>query len=97
VKAHLNGESHALLRVGEDPATLQLGPGMVLAPATLSLHDLIRLREASGHPVLLVESGRLAGVCGETEILQALVRGLRSPSTDEGVLDGAPAQVSAAN
>ena len=97
VRAHVNGESHALVRVGDYPSTLQLGSGVVLAPTTLSLHDLIRLCEATGHPVLLVEEGRLAGVCGETEILQALVRGRRAEPVGQGVMDGAPAQVSAAN
>jgi hypothetical protein len=30
------------------------------------------LRNATGHPVLLVEDGRLAGVCDEAEIIRAL-------------------------
>jgi glycine betaine/proline transport system ATP-binding protein len=97
VKAHVDGEVRALIPVGDHPSTLQLGPGVVLAPTHLSLHDIVRLREATGHPVLLVEGGRLAGVCGETEILQALVRGRRAESEREGVIDGAPTQVSAAN
>lgn len=76
VKAHVNGETRALSPVGDDHSTLQLsGSCVALAPTTLSLHDLVRLRDATGHPVLLVEGGRLAGVCGEAEILQALVRG----------------------
>jgi glycine betaine/proline transport system ATP-binding protein len=97
IRAHFNGESRALVRVGDHPATLQLTPGLAVAPTTLSLHDLVRLREATGHPVLLVEEGRLAGVCGETEILQALVRGRRVQAEGDGMVDGAPAQVSAAN
>jgi len=81
--------------VGEHPATLQLPRGVVIAPTTLSLHDLIRLREATGHPILLCEEGRLVGVCGESEIMQALVRGRHV--MDEGVIDGAAAQLSAAS
>ncbi len=97
VAAQVNGESHVLVPVGDHPPTLQIGPGIVLAPTTLVLHDLIHLREATGHPVLLVEGGCLVGMCGETEILQALVRGRRLAAADQGVIDGAPAQVSAAN
>jgi glycine betaine/proline transport system ATP-binding protein len=97
VRAHLDGESQALVPVGDHPATLQLRPGLAVAPTTLSLHDLVRLREATGHPVLLVEGGRLAGVCCQTEILQALVRGRRVEAEGENVIDGAPAHVSAAN
>jgi glycine betaine/proline transport system ATP-binding protein len=97
VKAHVNGQVRALIPVGDHPSTLQLAPGVVLAPTHLSLHDIVRLREATGHPVLLVEGGQLAGVCGENEILQALVRGRRVQVEGEGIIDGAPTQVSAAN
>jgi glycine betaine/proline transport system ATP-binding protein len=92
-----DGQAQTIVPVGDYPQTLQLPAGVVIAPTTLSLHDLIRLREATGHPVLLIEGGRLAGVCGESEILQALVRGRRAVEVGEGVIDGAPAQVSAAN
>jgi glycine betaine/proline transport system ATP-binding protein len=79
----VNGEAHPMVQVGDHPQTLQLERGVVVAPTTLSLHDLVRLREATGHPVLLVEQGRLAGVCGENEILQALVRGRRVTTADD--------------
>jgi glycine betaine/proline transport system ATP-binding protein len=48
-------------------------PGAVaIAPASLSLHEIIRLRQLTGHPVLLAEEGRILGVCGEAEIIRAL-------------------------
>jgi glycine betaine/proline transport system ATP-binding protein len=93
----IDGEVRPLVAVGDDPPTLLLKAGVVTAPPSVSLHDLIRLREATGHPVLLVEEGRLAGVCGESEILQALVRGRHAAAPGEGVIDGAPTHVSAAN
>jgi hypothetical protein len=43
-----------------------------VAPASLSLQELIQLRQSTGHPVLLAEDGRIIGVCGESEIIRAL-------------------------
>ncbi len=34
----------------------------------------IELRHASGHPVALVEDGRLVGVCGDEEIYRGILR-----------------------
>ncbi len=69
----LDGEAHNLMPVGDTEPTVPSGGGIALAPTTLSLHALIRLREATGHPVLLTQEGRLRGVCGESEILRALL------------------------
>jgi len=46
-----------------------------VAPASLSLQDIIHLRQTTGHPVLLAEGGRILGVCGEAEIIRALAGG----------------------
>jgi glycine betaine/proline transport system ATP-binding protein len=46
--------------------------GVVIAPVSVPLHRLIQLRQASGHPVLLVEDGIVSGVCCEREIVRAL-------------------------
>ena len=43
-----------------------------MVPASFSLQSIIRLRQATGHPVLLAEDGRIVGVCGEAEIIRAL-------------------------
>ena len=43
-----------------------------VVPASFSLQAIIRLRQATGHPVLLADGGRIVGVCGETEIIRAL-------------------------
>jgi glycine betaine/proline transport system ATP-binding protein len=98
VGIRVDGESQSVVLVGDDPPAEWPAAGVALAPPTLSLHHIVRLREATGHPVLFVEEGRLSGVCGESEILQALTRGRHpKPTSDETVTDGAPAQVSAAN
>jgi len=68
----LDGRSLAL-RVVDDDATCDAGESdAIVAPASLPLQSIIRLRRATGHPVLLVEDGQLLGVCGENEILGAL-------------------------
>jgi hypothetical protein len=45
---------------------------LMIASISLPLHRLIRLRQASGHPVLLAEDGVISGVCDENEIVRAL-------------------------
>jgi len=45
---------------------------VVVAPASLSLQSIIRWRQATGHPVLLADGGKIIGVCGEAEIIRAL-------------------------
>ncbi|MDF2094851.1 choline ABC transporter ATP-binding protein [Aquibaculum arenosum] len=56
------------------------GPGfladatVILAPLDLTLRDALVLRQASGHPVVLVDGeGRLAGICGDEEIYRGLL------------------------
>ena len=58
---------------GASPAAL------AVVPATLSLQEIIHLRQSTGHPVLLAENGRILGVCGETEIIRALAGNRRAP------------------
>jgi glycine betaine/proline transport system ATP-binding protein len=71
IRLFLDGVAQALHHVGEaDPGRLE--PGLVVAPPSLSLQEIIQLRQASGHPVVLVQDGRVVGVCGETEIIRAL-------------------------
>jgi glycine betaine/proline transport system ATP-binding protein len=47
---------------------------VLIADSDLTLRSAIELRQASGHPVVLVEDGRLAGVCGDEEIYRGLLR-----------------------
>jgi glycine betaine/proline transport system ATP-binding protein len=67
----LDGVTHALHHV-HDAAIGNLEPGLVVAPASSSLQAIIQLRQASGHPVLLSDGGKIIGVCSETEIIRAL-------------------------
>jgi glycine betaine/proline transport system ATP-binding protein len=54
---------------------------LAIVPATLSLQEIIHLRQSTGHPVLLAENGRILGVCGETEIIRALAGNRKAPGT----------------
>jgi glycine betaine/proline transport system ATP-binding protein len=55
-----------------DNGALGAAGEMMIASISLPLHRLIRLRQASGHPVLLAEDGVISGVCDENEIVRAL-------------------------
>jgi glycine betaine/proline transport system ATP-binding protein len=73
VDLRLDGLPHGLTHVRADTeSTGSGGSGVAIAPASLSLHEIIRLRQLTGHPVLLAEDGRILGVCGEAEIIRAL-------------------------
>jgi glycine betaine/proline transport system ATP-binding protein len=68
----LDGVAHALQHIQDDTAIASIAPGLVVAPASMSLQSIIQLRQSSGHPVLLAEDGKIVGVCSETEIIRAL-------------------------
>lgn len=68
----LDGVAHELRHVREDVDCGLSEPGLVVAPASMSLKSIIQLRHTSGHPILVVEDGKLLGVCGENEIIRAL-------------------------
>jgi glycine betaine/proline transport system ATP-binding protein len=54
--------------VTREGLTLQLEQ----APTTMSLRELVRLRQSSAHPLLVTEAGQVVGVCDGTDILRAL-------------------------
>jgi glycine betaine/proline transport system ATP-binding protein len=77
VDLRLDGLPHGFTHVHSDTESGGSGgsvapSGVAIAPASLSLHEIIRLRQLTGHPVLLAEEGRILGVCGEAEIIRAL-------------------------
>ena len=47
---------------------------LITAPCDMSMRVAIELRQATGHPVALVEDGRLVGVCGDEEIYAGILR-----------------------
>jgi len=69
---HCDGIEHALRHVADEAALAGVEPGLAIAPASFSLQSIIRLRQATGHPVLLADAGKIVGVCTEAEIIRAL-------------------------
>jgi len=68
----IDGTEHALGEVSEGESWSPERTGLAVVPASTSLSTIIKLRNATGHPVLLMEEGRLTGVCDEYEIIRAL-------------------------
>jgi glycine betaine/proline transport system ATP-binding protein len=66
------GTRLAVHRCEEDCDPAKVPAGVAMVPGAISLQSIIRLHEATGHPVLLSEQGVLSGVCGEAEIIRAL-------------------------
>ena len=71
----VDGEPQRVVQVDESARVAAGERGVALAPAGLSLQEIIRLRQTTGHPVLLASEGRILGVCGEEQIIQALAGG----------------------
>jgi glycine betaine/proline transport system ATP-binding protein len=72
LSARCDGREARLVPVPPD-AEAEIGRGdFAVASCETLMKAVIRLRQATGNPVLLVEDGRLVGICGEEEILAAL-------------------------
>jgi len=71
---HLDGVEQVLRHVRDDASLEGMEPGLAVVPSSFSLQSIIRLRQATGHPVLLAEDGKIVGVCSEDEIIGALAR-----------------------
>jgi len=81
LELRLDGVAHSLQHIEEDADLGGLPPGLIVAPASLSLQSIIQLRQSTGHPVLLAQDGRIIGVCGEAEIIKALAGGRHTSVT----------------
>src|SRR6202034_2099581 len=58
---HLDGVEQVLRHVRDDAALAAVEPGLAVVPASFSLQSIIRLRQSTGHPVLLAEEGKIVG------------------------------------
>ena len=68
----VDGTAHALRVIQSEADDSHSAPGLAVVPADMSLRSIIRLRQASGHPVLVADAGCIVGVCGEADIILAL-------------------------
>ncbi|MFQ6018637.1 MAG: choline ABC transporter ATP-binding protein [Kiloniellaceae bacterium] len=97
VAVTVDGKAGELLQYDPDSDAdvldhLALGEvALITAPTDMTMRAAIELRQASGHPVALVEDGRLVGVCGDEEIYRGILRQARiadAPDTgDAGIPD----------
>jgi glycine betaine/proline transport system ATP-binding protein len=78
VTVQVGGSRLFVHRCEEDCDPAKVPAGVAMVPGAISLQGIIRLHEATGHPVLLSEQGALIGVCGEAEIIRALAGRSRS-------------------
>ena len=71
----LDGRPGRLLAYGpdQDPGNWR-DAALITASTEMTLRTAIELRQASGHPVALLEDGRLVGVCGDDEIYRGILR-----------------------
>ncbi len=58
----------------DTPGEDRLKGKIASAPSTITLRTALELRHQTGYPVLLLEDGRLAGVIGDDEIYQGILR-----------------------
>ncbi len=75
----LDGAEQPFRFVAEDEEWPHERAVMAVTPSSISLRAIIKLRNLTGHPVLLLDDGRIAGVCSELEIIRALAGQQRSP------------------
>jgi len=75
---HVDGKLHPVNHIHDAAGAASVAPGLAVVPASFSLQEIIQLRQATGHPVLLAEGGRILGVCGEAEIIRALAGSRRA-------------------
>jgi len=80
---HVDGVPHPTHQVGKsdgrDAVARGAAQSLAIASPSLSLQEIIQLRQSTGHPVLLAAEGRIVGVCGESEIIRALAGSRQTP------------------
>jgi hypothetical protein len=80
----IDGTPHALNHIRDEAAVAGAPEGFVqgglsIVPATVALQAIIRLRQSTGHPVLVSDQDRIVGVCCENDIIRALAGGRPAP------------------
>ena len=68
----IDGAPHVLNHIRDEADMERAQEGLSVVPASVALQAIIRLRQRTGHPVLVSEQGRILGVCCESDIIRAL-------------------------
>ena len=71
----IDGTQHALNHIRDEADVERSAAGLSVVPPTVALGAIIRLRQRTGHPVLVGEQDRILGVCCESDIIRALAGG----------------------
>ncbi len=81
MELRVDGAVHTLRTIDGEAEHSHAVTGLAVVPPELSLRSIIRLRQASGHPVLVADADGVMGVCGEAEIILALATAGQSSAT----------------
>jgi glycine betaine/proline transport system ATP-binding protein len=68
----IDGAPHELNHIRDEADAERAHHGLSVVPASVALQAIIRLRQRTGHPVLVSDEGRILGVCCESDIIRAL-------------------------
>jgi glycine betaine/proline transport system ATP-binding protein len=68
----IDGTPHVLNHISDEADVERVHEGLSVVPASVALQAIIRLRQRTGHPVLVSDQGRILGVCCESDIIRAL-------------------------
>ena len=71
----IDGTQQALNHIRDEADVERCAEGLSVVPPTVALGAIIRLRQRTGHPVLVGEQDRILGVCCESDIIRALAGG----------------------
>jgi glycine betaine/proline transport system ATP-binding protein len=68
----IDGSPHALHHIRDEADLERPHQGLSVVPASVALQAIIRLRQRTGHPVLVSDQDKIVGVCCESDIVRAL-------------------------
>ncbi len=68
----IDGAPHTLNHIRDEADVERSHAGLSVVPASVALQHIIRLRQRTGHPVLVSDEDRILGVCCESDIIRAL-------------------------
>jgi glycine betaine/proline transport system ATP-binding protein len=68
----IDGAPHELNHIRDEADVERSHHGLSVVPSSVALQHIIRLRQRTGHPVLVGDQDKILGVCCESDIIRAL-------------------------
>ena len=68
----IDGAPHMLNHIRDEADVERSHEGLSVVHASVALRSIIRLRQRTGHPVLISDQDQILGVCCESDIIRAL-------------------------